>query len=368
MSPRPARLIVLATLSFALPSVPRAMDFADGKFAVNGNGSWAFRQTDHNRYLDGDPNGAWNTAMFDLLVMARPTPQLSLTAQMGFEPPSGGQEAATELEWAFAEWRISDLARVRLGKSKHPFGNYAELQFVGTTRPFFDLATGTYGPADVAAKSYSGVGVAGEWHHSSDFGVQYDAYGGAMEVSAFVPWEPPAAGESLAIEEELVEDLVGGRLSLLTPWDLTVRFSGFTGHERTLERGTVDFNAFGPSVFFRGEKLWLSIEGFRSGERGASWELTANAEAAWFLTQQLQVAARYDWTRAHPAEGADLIPSRLLRHEEVAVGVNWWFSPQLVVKVSVHQISGERFVIPEAGVTPRSDRTVAVVSGTQFTF
>ncbi len=137
MSSRQSLTATLTALALALPAAAGAVELADGKLSVDGNGSWAFKKTDHNAYLSADPSGNWATAMFDLLLTARLPPDLTLTMQAGFEPPSGeAGEGSTELEWAFAEWRISDLARLRAGKVKQPFGNYAELQFVGTVRPF----------------------------------------------------------------------------------------------------------------------------------------------------------------------------------------------------------------------------------------
>lgn len=369
----PARIPVASLLAVALsfpPTFASALQLVDGKLSVDGNGQWAFRKTDHNAYLAADPDGTWTTAMFDLLVAAHVTPEVTLTAQAGFEPSSEGGEGGAELEWAFAEWRLSDQFRLRAGKVKHPFGNYAELAFVGTVRPFFDLATSVYGPSDMAASSYSGVGVTGEWQHESGYGIAYDVYGGAMEVAVYGPWDLPdpipAGWEGPQTEEELVENVGGARVSLLTPWEVTVRLSGFTGEERG--GSSVRFSAFGPSVFYRGDRLWLSVEAFRSLEEDAHGLFSAYGEAAWFLGKHLQVAARYEWARVDRSLDAEFAPSRLLRHDEVAVGANWWITRQSVAKLSLHQIWGERFATPDVGTAPRSDATFLVVAGTQFTF
>ena len=42
------------------------------------------------------------------------------------------------------------------------------------------------------------------------------------------------------------------------------------------------------------------------------------------------------------------IPNSLRRHLEFAVGLNYWFDPDFVVKCSYHWIDGNRFAVPES--------------------
>jgi hypothetical protein len=359
-------LLAVIALLLAVPATSSAVELAEGKLTVGGNGAWAFLKTDHNGYLDADPDGEWTTAMFDLLAIAKPTEDIQLATQVGFEPVDTDEAMAAELEWAFAEWRASDYARFRAGKVKQPFGNYAEVQFVGVTRPFYDLATSVYGPADVTASAYSGVGVTGEWYAESGFGLQWDAYGGAVDLKDIEPWE--TTGDPLAVpqvEDQIVENLVGGRLSLSTPWNVTLRLSGFGGKvEKEMEEKNV-FAVYGVSLQHRSEKLWVSVEAFQAVEKGDEKQISAYGELAYFLTKSLQLAARYELARAD-IEEID-VPARLRNHDEVALGVNWWFSPQVVAKVSAHQTWGYRFITPEPGMNPSSG-TFTLVAGTQFTF
>ena len=61
------------------------------------------------------------------------------------------------------------------------------------------------------------------------------------------------------------------------------------------------------------------------------------------------------------------------RDEDAAAGLNYWFSPQFVVKLSYHHVDGNRFARPEeAGETLRSggldSHTNLVALGAQFSF
>lgn len=92
------------------------------------------------------------------------------------------------------------------------------------------------------------------------------------------------------------------------------------------------------------------------------------AEVAAFLTEHLQLALRGEAQRTRlTGRWAGAAP-RLLRHDEGAAGVNWWFTPQLVLKVSLHRSRGNRFVDVRRDPLPASDVTHTLFAGTQFSF
>ena len=67
----------------------------------------------------------------------------------------------------------------------------------------------------------------------------------------------------------------------------------------------------------------------------------------------------------------DLAPS-ILKHEEWAVGVNYWFNANFVIKASYHNIKGNRFALPDTIgdvlAEGLDDTTHLYVVGTQFSF
>jgi hypothetical protein len=254
---------------------------------------------------------------------------------------------------------------------QQPFGNYAELKFVGTTRPFFELPTSGYGPADLAATSYFGAGVTGDVPLGS-WGLHYDAYAGAIELDVFEPFEVLESGEApldpYAREDVLIENVVGGRLAVTTPPGIVLRASGYYGSAQSEGDDEEESRLVGAlSAFWRGERLWASVEGFSLLEPGSEVQLSGYAELAWFLTEKLQLAARYELTRTELDEFDGTSP--LLRHDEGALGLNRWFSPEFVVKASFHVIDGQRFVGPaDDAIAPEGGRTNLVFAGAQFTF
>lgn len=375
---RPA--LLAATLAALLPSAAPAVDVNDGQLTVHGYGQWSYQRTDNgNSAGDAAPGGNYDTAMFDLVLTVKPARDLVVTAQLGFEPEG------TELEWAFAEWRFADALRLRVGKIRQPFGNLNELRFAGTTRAFYDLPAGFYGPGKVTGSAYLGLGLTGEVYAVGDWALAYDLYGGAVDLAEPVSYRgletAGAVGEPVEPEEHEARDLVGGRLSITTPGEVTLRASGYGGSIEHEETASKRLWVGGLSAEYRGERLWLSAEAAVSVVVGVESARTAYVSAAWFLTDEVQVALRYEHQRTRLE---DLDPSYrrshpLLRHEQLSVGLNYWVDPGFVFKAAWSGLEGNRFAFPtEVDGAPvliwdlpamtLEQRTQVFLVGTQFAF
>jgi hypothetical protein len=371
-APRAAALLAAAALA-ALAAPASAVDIEDGKLSIHADGQWAYqRTTGKNAFDEATPAGNYDTAMFDLVLTARPVENLVISAQLGFEPEGTG------LEWAFAEWRFSERLRLRMGKVQQPFGNLNELRFAGTTRPFYHLPYSVYGPANVVGTAYYGGGATGQLTSAAGWVLGYDLYVGAVNLEEAEPYSalkdrPPS--EPVEVESYQLRDLVGGRLSLTSPGEITARLSGYAGR---LSHGDVSesFSSLGGSVQYRGEQLWLSAEAFRSQEGDGEVAWTSYATVGWMVTEHMQAAVQYEWMRTtFPGSPA----SALLRHQSLGLALAWWVNPSLVFKACWHQIDGNRFAYPEgktggelAGIpdptTAPSHTTGALTLGTQFAF
>lgn len=367
---RPARLAAALALAIAAPAA-RAVDINDGQLSIHANGAWAYQKTSgRNSYDAATPEGNYDTAMFDLVLTARPAPDLVISAQLGFDP--GGPD----LEWSFAEWRFSEALRLRVGKVQQPFGNLNELRFAGTARPFYALPYAVYGPANVVGTAYLGLGATGQVASEGGWTLGWDGYGGAVKLGEAEPYAGLVPGKDggvpVEVEDHQVRDVVGGRLSLTSPMEVTLRLSGYTGqlvHDASRER----FSSLGASLQYRGDRLWLSAEAFRSQEEESELAWTAYASVGWMLDEHLQVAAQYEWART-TFDGSP--ESELLRHQSVGLSLAWWVNPGLVFKAEWHHIDGNRFAYPAGRtsnelidpLTAPSPHTEAFTLGTQFSF
>jgi hypothetical protein len=362
-------LLSLAACAFA----PRAsaIEVAEGRLTVGGFGQWGYGRTaGENAYLIGNEDGEYENAQFSLALTAQPQDDVVVAGQVFLS--AGGE---VSLDWAFGEYRIDDLLRVRAGKVKNPFGLFMEVKDVGTLRPFFALPQSIYGPGNFGAESYLGAGITGEWQSARGWGLAYDLYGGALELDAFEPGEalgagPPFDFAAVEIEEEDVRDVVGGRLSLLTPLDgLTVRISAYGGTLFEEDRaGHEHVQCYGLSAEYAREDFQIRGELFRATEEAVETNVAGYAEVAWSFLPKLQAALRFE--RSHQTKAGVPGSSPVADHHEGAVGLAFWPSPSLVFKASYHLVYGNRFAVPELSAADGSmdAYTHLVVAGAQFAF
>lgn len=365
---------VLAALALGAASQAAAIDVANGKLAVNGFGEWGYGRTSNaNAYLAGEEDGRYANAQFALALTARPQPDLVVAGQVLV-----GRTGEASLEWGFAEYRVSDLLRIRAGKVKNPLGLFMEVKQVGTLRPFFTLSQAFYGPTNFAAEAYLGAGLTGEWQGKRGWGVAYDAYAGALEIPTFEPGRALAAPPgpdgydfaAQAVHAEVARDVLGGRVGLLTPFEgVTVRLSAFTGTvAEQLPDGTASDErivAFAVSGEWVHDRFQVRGEWFRAAEGSLETHLGGYAEVAWSVLPKLQLALRFDESHQH----LDGVAAALLEHHETVAGVSWWANPNLVFKASYHFVEGNRFAVPAVSADGLLDRdTQLVVAGAQFSF
>lgn len=87
------------------------------------------------------------------------------------------------------------------------------------------------------------------------------------------------------------------------------------------------------------------------------------------------LAGRYDWQDNVFGAGFDCGPevASLNEHKDVAFALNYWFSPNLVIKTEYHRVEGNRFASPNwdnfwqifFGI---EDQTSLFQIGAQFSF
>lgn len=381
-----ALLVVATSLSTAAASAD-----SGSKVQIHGFGGWAYGDTDGNRYLVGTDEGKYDNAELGLNISVRPIERLSLVAQVFLESGGdfgdGDDSDEVELDYAFAEWFFSDALKLRIGRVKHPFGLYGETFDVGTLRPFYFLPQSIYGPNGFTAKAYNGVGITGLPSSGGRWGVQYDVYVGQVDGSFDIPGLL-AFSQRFRLEPNLslgfeVEDTLGARLNLTTPVEgLTFGVSAYRGDEQvggdlvdrqTRETFLVHAEYLTDRWSIRAEWGGLEHEGDFE-EEGGYLEIGYKVDRHW------QIAVRgEEWDVDFPGlPAAALTPlfRQVMRHEETAVGVNYWISPQAVLRLSYHRTDGNRFAYlttPEevADALARNqleDETRLVVFGVQFSF
>ena len=348
---------MLCLLIAALPSYSQTSE----KLYIHGFGGAAYGQTDGNRYQIGTDAGEFRNSQFSLNLTAMPSEKLTLNAQLHVETRLLTEKA--ELDYAFFEWAFSDAFKVRMGQVKCPIGIYSEIYDVGTSRPFYSLPESIYGKKGIVNKSYLGIGITGNLFAKNGWGIEYDFYGGEMDLQEWtlqhvvqIPYMPYQM-ELFLNFTGYYEDMIGTRIVAYTPIPgLSFGFSGLTGKPNVFFNGEEDQNFFIPGTYntivlhseyakepisVRTEYLHLS----RAGEKGLIQD-SFYLEMAYRFLDKWQIAFLYDRVDYdHPLQPLD---QSQYEHREYAVGLNYWANPDFVFKFAFHRINGNYFAFPES--------------------
>lgn len=364
----------IAVFAAALPL--HAEDFSLKKIAINGYGGWYYGKSDNeNHFVGATEEGSYHTADVHLSIAADVSEKLRVVTQVGWLDDEKGSEA--NFDYMFAEWKLNSRLRLRLGKAKMPFGIYSEFPEVGTLRPFLVLPQAAYGPIGFLGESYKGAGFTGSFGGS--WKVDWDLYGGGTELSENVAGEAFLLGEELApgeeVEHEVTRNVVGGRMVVETPLaGLSVGGSFLTGTEKLeVDRRRV---VYAVQAEYVGDALTVRTEAMHEDVVDDLHATGSYLEVAYRLTDHWQVAAEGGRLRT---SFFGVVPTGetagLTRHDEVGVGVSYWFDSNLVVKVNYLRVRGNAFVQPAAEDLPgiatagalRSP-TGVLLAGAQFSF
>ncbi|MEZ4282410.1 MAG: hypothetical protein R3F21_22625 [Myxococcota bacterium] len=340
-----------------IPPTSMANDAA--RVDLHGYGSWAWADTDGNPYLGGTADSAFDVITGGLLVSAKAFDRLAINAQLSADTREGDSDIS--LERAFAEWTFADWLKLRGGRLPHPIGIYSEVLNVGTTRPFFDLPQGVYGPTGTTTLSYDGAGLTGSiiFH---DWELIYDAYAGKAIDKFAAPYVVDITGNipgpgSVVVTD--AHDTFGGRLQILPPIEgLTVGVSAYRAEIDSSPGLRVERIVYGAQFEFARENYSLRAEYYKQ----EADEYKTNADNAYVmgtirplaLLPLGESATFFDrielsalWTlykirRVDPVPPGFPLPVRtpkqLKNHREWAVGLNYWFTPTFVARAEYHRI------------------------------
>jgi hypothetical protein len=350
------------------------VEVQEGKLSINGFGSWRYGASTHgNSYELARPDGNFDDGEFGLALSARLSDQVVAAAQTRVLINGN-----VFLDFLFGEYRFSDLARLRFGIVKHPFGILGEVPHVGTLRPFFLLPASLYGSSEMTGSGVRGASLSGTLP-SGPWRVSYDLYGGSLGlrvspvIDKLVNPGSLTPGGVLVEEEEQINYIVGGRVAVSPPLDgFEFRFSVYGS---PLGGDNEPRLVAGLSLDYMGEKLSARAEYFFLYENGAERNQeqrthAAYATAAYFVSEKIQLGVRGEIGQINVLGSAR--PS-YFEHRELAGTFNVWLDPGLVLKFSLHAVDGNWFANPvafdDAVLGGRLNRhTLAFISGVQFSF
>ncbi len=378
---RTCALALLATLASHQESAAQDAQ----RYTLQGFGGWAYGQTDNDNFFgySASPEGVWDNYYFALNVGAKPMEKLSIRAQAYWGDDLRGQR--TNLDYVFAEWAQSSSLKLRVGKVLVPFGLYSETYDVGTLRPFYLLPQFYAGTLGLVPKAYLGGGVTGAPRLGESWELQYDAFGGQIEFEPFsfelLNGFDPATGMPVfgRIEAQLVgRDMLGGRLLLVSP-EHGIDFGGTVIHLGALDDPAADILEGGSGTFYnlraqyRKGAFEARGEFFKADTESGQGTESYYAEASYRFLKKWQVAAQYEHSELLLSEAGASIPATLRRHESIGLALNFWVSPEFVLKLNGYSVDGNMIARPEspslaAVLGTIDEKTSVLLVGAQFSF
>lgn len=264
------------------------------------------------------------------------------------------------LDWGFYQREIGDNTNVRIGRVQIPFGIYNEIRDAGTILPFYRLPTNYYGQQSYASETVDGASVTHRFAPASPWNLQASAYFGGWDV--------------IEVREEArttkISNAAGVQLWLGTPID-GLRF-GVGGNRATAREGWLPEGASEWRQVMQG-----SIDGnfarfiTRAEYRHAKTESSVQERAymvqlGYRIVPKVMVVVQQDANRVHMppfGEFASLQDTTVGRDR--ALAVNYFFRPDLVLKVEAHQnrsLSIEDAPAVWQSVAPKADYWVVSLS------
>jgi hypothetical protein len=227
-----------------------------------------------------------------------------------------------------------------------------------------NLPQGIYGPSGFVAESYFGAGLTGDFFTSSNWTFSYDLYFGQLDTPMHhwvmnFDWQ---TGLPLERESEFnFTNVVGARLVVETPvTGLSFGSSLYSGDPEEVDEGSAGFafqgrrTVVGLQAEFNNDVWWIRSEWVNIAKGSSSLdgaEVKSDAaylEVAFKATEHWQLAALYDYQDNEFGGGFDYGPmfDSLNEHRDLGFAVNYWFSPNLVIKCEYHEVEGNRFASP----------------------
>jgi predicted porin len=353
------RTLLAVAITLAISAGAASAQTSDKALHIHGFGDWIYGRTNGNLFQSADHDGNYGDAAFGLNLRYDAGERVAIIGQFALEHTTGdtNQTVETRLDYAFAQYTVSDKLHIRFGRTYHPFGLYGEIRDIGTARPFIERPPEVYGDLGIISAALEGADFYGDVLQSSAWRMHYDVYGGATELSVAEP-------QKRETHTETIKAVIGAKIVFETPIDgLHLSASAFRGTREDIKES---HRSDALSVEYSNERWLVRAEAAEHQETSDSVK-SAYVEGAFRPAGPWQITARLGSVHQSFAEAT--VDSTFLRHRAAGIGLNYWFDPKVVVKAEFHSLSGNRLALPDpkdGGVVRRKTRAVEV--GVQFSF
>ncbi len=298
----------------------------------------------------------WNIALqFRYEITSRDIMVVQFSSRALGDSPIGNLEDEVELDWAFYERRLADHTSVKVGRVQIPLGIFNEIRDVGTILPFYRPPFLFYREGTFTNETVDGVVLSHTFWPESDWSLESDFFIGNWETFELTP-----LGESNATIAK--DEGFGTQLWLNTPIPSLRLGYGIHWRDRTggaegvirLPGSTTSFLDWYASIEAAFEKFVLRAEWRQfSADPEVSPVLSATdffsnidnyyIHMGYHFTERFRVYAQYEVSDSSLHASIFTHGFDVSLEQDVAVAVNYLFSPNLVLKAEHHIVKGEDF-------------------------
>ena len=252
-------------------------------------------------------------------------------------------ESAVNLNWAFYERRGDDGTSFRFGRIPVPRGIYNEERSIGVVLPFYRAPVIFYDEGAYFSETIDGVVLSHTVKKDSPWNLDFNLYGGGWSLLSY-----DQSGPEYTVGRVRADNGIGTQLWLNTPIE-GVRFgtSAQTYRWRSVDDGSkqqvkeyqASFDATRPTFMLRAE---TELMDFETDDYYASYVQLGHkiVDGLWINTQA-EYAYERNWSFASYTRNFDW-------HKTAGVGLNYKFSPTLVLKAEHHWNRGIQVEQPVA--------------------
>jgi hypothetical protein len=354
MTKRAWKETAVATLIALTALCAHADDLSN--LSVHGFLSQAYGRADETTVLGIPKEGTSdyrNAALqFSYQITDKDRMVLQLSHERIGSDPKASFLADVAFDWAFYEHKFSDRTRVKVGRVPIPLGIFNEVRDAGVILPFYRPPVPFYAETNFLNETLDGV-IASQSLALGKWEFEVDPFAGG--------WNTLAVSGSSPLTPARVDDGVGANAWLKTPLS-GLRVGGSFLHSTLRRRSVVTVTGTpAPAPTPEPRNVWTaSAEGafsrfslraeYSKSKDGDSRDRIYYALASVEPLEKLTVNLLYTkhWVRWYggPRAGTTSAGSR-----DMALGVNYAFRPNLVVKLEGHD--GEGFAAVGAPVTNR---------------
>ncbi len=342
---------------------------------IQGFASQAFISTsDNDVFGNTDNGGSFGFTEVGLNALFRPLPRLQLSGQMLSRRAGKDNTGTPRLDFAFLDYRLfsntTNQFGVRLGRLKNPFGFYNDTRDVPFTRPSILLPQSIYfDRVRNLGLSSDSIQIYGDVSHVNlgDFSFQFQV--GSPNVNdsdtrvSLVPRAPGSLSPDVSV--------IGRGLYESPSKSLRVAVSGVwlnidykPGTNDRLDSGTIEFSPIYVSAQYNAERWSLTSEyairrfRFQDFNNQRFDGLDFYGESFYFqgeyrFNPKWEALIRYDFlfTDRSDRDGSKYAaqtgePAHTRYARDLAVGLRWNITPQIMARLEYHRINGTAWLSP----------------------